>query len=433
MSSQPLRHVVIVGAGFGGLAAAKGLAGTPYHVTFVDKHNYHLFQPLLYQVASGLLDPSEIAHPIRSIVRGAPNIEVRMATATGVDVEGRKLHTDSGDIEYDYLIAATGSLTSFFGQDSSAAHALPLKHLEEGLHLRARVLDAFERAAVATDPDERRILMTFAIVGGGPTGVEFAGALSELIFRVLVKDYRNLDFSHVDIVVVEAEDGILGSFDSGLRESAQRALEKKHVRFLFSKKVSGIRADGSLEVDGEEVIPCRTVIWTAGVKAESLAKKLTQAVAAQDRVPVDECLRLEGHGDVFVIGDLAAVKGRDGSVLPMLAPVAIQQGQFVARLLKAQLGGESVEPFRYRDKGTMAAVGRNVAVAQVGPLKLSGLAGWVAWLLVHLLYLVGFRSRLIVLINWGWDYFFYDRPVRLITEAGQMQTQRAADQRKGQY
>ena len=407
--------MVVVGAGFGGLAVVRGLRHTEVDVTLVDRHNYHLFQPLLYQVASALLDPSDIAHPVRSILRRSRNCDFRLAEMTSVDMERRSVRTTAGELGYDHLVLATGSANSYFGNRDLATRAYGLKDLGEALALRARVLDAFEQASRSEVPAERQALLTFVIVGAGPTGVEYAGALSELVHHVLRHDFPSLDVDRVDVVLVEATGAVLGGFPTGLGRRAQAALKRKGVRILLEHPVAGV-ASGEVVFSSGERLSAATVIWTAGVGAEAPAGLDGVGRAAQGRVPVSPAtLEVEGREGVHAIGDLAACPGRDGRTLPMLAPVAIQQGEHVARVITARTRGEPEPgPFRYRDHGTMATVGRNVAVAQIGPLRLSGLIGWLAWLFVHLISLVSFRNRLLVLIGWAWNYVFYDRPVRLI-------------------
>ena len=407
--------MVVVGAGFGGLSTVKGLRRADVDVTLIDRHNYHLFQPLLYQVASALLDPSDIAHPVRSILRGVPNCHFRLATVAGVDFERGIVRTSTGDLEYDHLVLATGSATSYFGNQALAGRAYGLKDLGEALALRARVLDVFEQASRTRSPDERRALLTFVIVGAGPTGVEYAGALSELVHHVLKRDFPDIDVEGVDIVLVEAVGSVLGAFAAGLGRRAEAALRRKGVRILFDHMVSEVR-DGEVVFASGAHLAAQTMIWTAGVSADTPPGLAGIERTAQDRIRVNPAtLEVVGQPDVYAIGDVAACPGPDARPLPMVAPVAIQQGQQVARVIAARTRGEAgPAPFRYRDRGSMATVGRNVAVAQIGPLRLSGLLGWMTWLFVHLMSLVSFRNRLLVLIGWAWNYVFYDRPVRLI-------------------
>jgi NADH dehydrogenase len=410
-------RVLVVGAGFGGLAVVKGLRHAGVDVTLVDRHNYHLFQPLLYQVASAVLNPSDIAHPVRAILRRIPNCDFRLAEVTEVDPESRVVRTTGGDLEYDHLVLATGSANSYFGNRALASRSYGLKDMGEALALRARVLDVFEEAAHTEDAERRRALLTFVVVGAGPTGVEYAGALSELVHHVLDRDFPGIDTASVGIVLVEMTGAVLGGFAPGLGRRAEAALRRKGVRVLLRHGVVDASPGEVLFSTGER-LAAATVVWTAGVTAEVLPEVAGVGRVAQDRIPVvPRTLEVAGHPGVYAIGDLAACPGPDGKPLPMLAPVAIQQGAHVARVIAARSRGEGdPQPFRYHDKGTMATVGRNAAVAQIGPVRLSGLVGWMTWLFVHLMYLVGFRSRLLVLLGWAWNYLLYDRPVRLIVQ-----------------
>lgn len=408
-------HVVIVGAGFGGLAAARALRHVDVDVTLVDRNNYHLFQPLLYQVASGLLDPSAIARPVRTIMRGAHNVDVMRAEVIGVDLEHRHVETSAAGLDYDYLVVASGSVTDYFGNENARQWTAGLKHLGEALTLRSQLLGCFEDASLTVDADTRRRLLTFAVVGAGPTGVEYSGAVAELIKHVLPKEYRRIDFTEVSVVLVEAGDRILASFAPRLSRLAARSLERKGVRIILGELVRGVGDHGLVLQNGERV-DTNTVVWTAGVRAATPLDLGGDAIARGGRVKVTSQLHLAGHPEVFVIGDAAAVE-QDGAVLPMLAPVAIQGGKYVARSIAARVKHTEVAAFHYRDKGTMATVGRGAAVAQLGPVRINGLVGWFIWIFVHLLYLVGFRSRALALWSWAWNYFFWDRPVRLILTA----------------
>jgi NADH:ubiquinone reductase (H+-translocating) len=415
MAGKP--HVVIVGAGFGGLAAARALRHVDVDVTLVDRNNYHLFQPLLYQVASGLLDPSAIATPIRTIMRSARNVDVLRAEVTGVDLDRRRVDTSAGGIDYDYLVVASGSVTDYFGNDEARTSSIGLKDLGEALELRSRLLSCFERASVTTDTIARRRLLTFAVVGAGPTGVEYSGAVAELINHVLPKDYRRIDFAEVSVVLIEAGDRVLATFAPRLSRLAARSLQRKGVRIMLGESVRAVDADGLVLQNGGRV-DTGTVVWTAGVRAAIPLELGADATARGGRARVTPSLQLMDHPEVFVIGDAAALE-RGGTLLPMLAPVAIQGGEHVARAVAAHIKGAEVPTFHYRNRGTMATVGRGAAVAQIGPVHINGLVGWFLWIFVHLLYLVGFRSRALALWSWAWNYFFWDRPVRLIvTESG---------------
>jgi NADH:ubiquinone reductase (H+-translocating) len=413
MAQHP--RVVIVGAGFGGLAAARALRHVEVDVTIVDRNNYHLFQPLLYQVASGLLDPSAIASPVRTIVRRARNVDVLRAEVTGVDLERRRVTTSSVVLDYDYLVVASGSVTDYFGNDNARKQSIGLKDLGEALALRSRLLACFEKASLTGDAATRRRLLTFAVVGAGPTGVEYSGAVAELINHVLPKDYRRIDFAEVSVVLIEAGDRVLASFAPRLSRLAARSLQRKGVRIILSDSVREVDESGLL-LQGGERIEASTVVWTAGVRAAPPLDLDDDALARGARIRVTPSLHLSSHPEVFVIGDAAAVE-QAGAVLPMLAPVAIQGGAYAGRAIAARVKGEAIPRFRYHDKGTMATVGRGAAVAQIGRLHINGLVGWFLWIFVHLLYLVGFRSRALALVSWAWNYFFWDRPVRLIVAA----------------
>jgi NADH dehydrogenase len=407
--------VVIVGAGFGGLTAARALRRAPVDVLLVDRDNYHLFTPLLYQVASALLSPGEIARPVRSLLRGFRNATFRLANVESIDVAGRRVVTDRGEVDYHYLVVAAGSATNFFGNRSLAEQALPLKELGEGLALRNWVLSQFEASRWETDPVRRRRLLTIAVVGGGPTGVELAGAFSELIRIVLRRDLPDLDLNEVRVVLLEGSDTLLAAFDSGLRQAADAALRRKRVEIWYQALVRSV--DGGLvELADGRRLEATTVVWTAGVRAAEVAGMLTESPGSQGRVRVRPTLQLPAHPEVFVIGDAAAVEVR-GELLPMLIPVAMQEAKHCARSIHRLLMEREPEAFQYRDPGIMATIGRNAAVAQLGPVRLAGFLGWLMWLGVHLVNVISFRSRLVVLVNWAWDYLFYDRPVRLIVEA----------------
>ena len=405
--------VVIVGAGFGGLRAARALRRAPVQVVLLDRNNYHLFQPLLYQVATAGLEPEEIAKPTRSILRGQKNFDFRLVAVTRVDFAAKRLETSAGPIAYDYLVLAPGGETNFFGLDSMQRHGLGLKDIPDAITIRNHVLTCFEQAMLDLDAEQRRTLLTFIVVGGGPTGVEMAGALSELIRLVLVKDYPRLNIKDVRILLLEATDRLLPALPERLREAAGKTLWRKYVEVRFGATVADY--DGrQARLKSGEVIPARTVIWAAGVRAAPLNATLGLPTARQGRIPVEPTLQVEGHAEVFIIGD-AAYREQEGEPLPMVAPVAIQMGHSVASNIKRHLRGRPLEAFRYRDQGTLATIGRNAAVANVYGLKLSGFPAWVMWLVIHIIQLIGFRNKLFVLINWAWDYFFYERAARLIT------------------
>ncbi len=411
--AQADKVVVVVGAGFGGLRAARALRRAPVQVVLVDRNNYHLFQPLLYQVATAGLEPEEIAKPARAILRGQKNFDFRMVDVTRVNFAAQRLETSGGPMDYDFLVLAPGGETNFFGLESMQRHGLGLKDIPDAIEIRNRVLTCFEQAMLEPDAERRRALLTFIVVGGGPTGVEMAGALSELIRLVLVKDYPRLNIKDVRILLLEATDRLLAAMPERLREAASKTLWRKYVEVRFGAMVADY--DGQrLRLKGGEVIPAQTVIWAAGVRASPLNATLGLPAAQQGRIPVGPTLQVTGHPEVFIIGD-AAYREQDGGPLPMVAPVAIQMGQSVARNIKRLLRGQPLEAFRYRDQGTLATIGRNAAVANVYGIKATGFVAWVMWLGIHIIQLIGFRNKLFVLINWAWDYFFYERAARLIT------------------
>lgn len=411
---QTTPHIVIIGAGFGGLRAAQRLAGKPVRVTLIDRRNYHLFQPLLYQVATAGLSPDEIAYPVRSIFQKQKNLDFLLAEVTGVDFSAKTVQTSRGPLVYDYLIIAAGAAVNYFGNETLSRHALVLKDVTDAVQVRNHVLRMFELADSESDPAVRRALLTFVIVGGGPTGVESAGALSELIRLVLRRDYPRMDIRDVRVILLEAADALLAGFPAHLQQSTLRALAAKHVDVRLGVKVAGF--DGQQVTLGDGVvIAAHTLLWSAGVRAAALLDRLGVAQAAQGRVRVLPSLQLPEHPDAFVVGDAAYVESETGAPLPMMGTVAFQQGVAVAQNIVRLIAGESPRPFRYSDPGSLATIGRNAAVARIGRWTFSGFAAWVVWLVVHLIGLIGFRNRLIVLINWAWDYFFYDRAVRLIT------------------
>lgn len=406
-------HVVIVGGGFGGLNAARALARQPVRVTLLDRRNYHLFQPLLYQVASAALSPADIATPLRSILRRAPKVSVLLAEAEKVDLAGRRVVLDQGELGYDALILAAGAGHSYFGHDDWELLAPGLKTLEDALEIRRRVLLAFEAAERESDGAERRALLTFVIVGAGPTGVELAGALAEISRETIAHDFRAIDPTQARIILLEGGPRILPSFPEPLSRSAEDALGRLGVEVRTSAKVTRITPD-AVWLGGQQ-IRSRAVLWAAGVAASPLARSLGVRLDHAGRVLVEPDLSIPGHPEAFVIGDLCAFLHQTGAPLPGVAPVAIQQGRAVADNAWARLSGEPTRPFRYVDKGSMATIGRAKAVAVMGRLRLSGLPAWLAWLLVHIMFLIGFRNRFIVLFQWAWAYFTYQRGARLIT------------------
>ena len=407
----PTQHVVIIGAGFGGLTLAQALAGEPVRVTLVDRENFHTFQPLLYQVATAGLEGESIAHAVRGIFHGQVNIDVRLGTVTDVDLDQRIVKVTEGPaIPYDQLVLAAGAKTATFGVAGVEEHAFGLKTLHDALALRSHLLRQFELA------DAERAVplngeLNVVISGGGPTGVEMAGALAELFSRVLAKDHPRLDLSRARIVLVEAGERLLPSFDRRLGGHARRVLEARGVEVRLGCAVDEVVA-GAVHLAGGETITAGTVVWAAGVRAISLGADLGLETDRAGRVVVGPDLRVPAHREVWVIGDLAAPAGQK---LPQLAPVAIQQGHFVAAALRRERSGRAAGSFRYRDKGTMATIGRNAAVAQLPlGLRFTGFTGWVMWLGLHLIQLVGFRNRASVLVDWAWNYLTWDRGARII-------------------
>ncbi|HSE03907.1 MAG TPA: NAD(P)/FAD-dependent oxidoreductase [Methylomirabilota bacterium] len=406
-------HVIIVGGGFGGLYAARALAGGPARVTLLDRRNHHLFQPLLYQVATAALNPSDIATPLRSILRAAANVTVLLAEVLSVDLPGRRVILDGGELAYDALVLAAGAGNSYFGHDEWEPLAPSLKTLEDALEIRRRVLLAYEDAERERDGAEQRALLTSVVIGGGPTGVELAGALAEIARESIARDFRLIDPTKARVVLVEAGPRILASFPEPLAARATAALARIGVEVRTGAPVTRVTPD-AVWLGGEQ-IRARTVLWAAGVAASPLARSLGVPLDRAGRAIVEPDLSLPGHPLVFAIGDMAACRGPDGHPLPGLAPVAIQQGRAVARIILRRLAGEPADPFRYRDKGSMATIGRAAAVAVIGRLQLSGLLAWLAWLFVHIMSLIGFRNRFLVLFQWAWAYLSWQRGARLIT------------------
>lgn len=414
-------RVVIIGAGFAGLECAKKLDAGPYDVLLVDRHNYHVFTPLLYQVASSLLNPSDIAYPIRRVFSGSPNVRFRQADVVDIDFDERSVKTADGDaLPYDRLVIAAGSTTNFFGNTNIERNALGLKSLSEALQLRNHILGCLEAATATDDRDEQAAWTTFVIVGGGPTGVEYAGALAELMRLVLKGEYPSIT-ADPRVILVEGTDRLLGAFSEDLGHYAERRLERLGVEVIKSSLVSSVENDEVILSDGGR-IPSKTLVWSAGVKVETLASVDDVPTTGRSRrVEVDAHFRIRGKSRAFAIGDIAGAKA-DGGELPMLSAPAMQAGRYVADFIVAHPDDPDtptprVAPFVYLDKGTMATIGRNAGVCSVRGLELTGFLGWLAWLVVHIYYLIGYRNRLVVLWSWCWNYIWYDRPVRIITRA----------------
>jgi NADH:ubiquinone reductase (H+-translocating) len=415
-------RVVIAGGGFGGLYAAKGLARAPAEVTLVDRRNYHLFQPLLYQVATGGLSPGEIASPLRHVLSSNRNTRVWLAEVTDIDVDGRELILGDHKLPYETLVLAAGAGNHYFGHDGWRAAAPGLKSIEDATEIRGRILRAFETAEMESDAETRRAWLTFVLIGGGPTGVELAGALGEIANDTLRHDFRHINPAEAHILLLEGGDRILSTFPPELSAAAERSLIRLGVRTRTKALVTGIDPAGvTILVDGAtQRIPARTVLWAAGVSPSPLGAILCKRIGAvpdrAGRVVVERDLSVPGHPEIFVIGDMASFTPPGGKPLPGVAPVAMQQGRYVARAIEKRLRGRSVEPFHYWDKGNLATIGRRSAVADFGALRISGLFAWLAWLFVHLMYLVGFENRVLVLIKWTYNYVTRNRGARLITK-----------------
>ena len=424
-SAQGKRHrVVVIGGGFGGLQAAKHLATAPVDLTIIDRRNFHLFQPLTYQVATGALSPGEVAYPLRAVFRRHPNVRVVMAEVTGFDLEGRRVQLAEGSLPYDTLIVAGGSHYSYFGHDDWRIYAPEVKSLESALATRARLLKAFEDAETEPDPERRRALLTFVVVGAGPTGVEMAGQIAELARGTLRDDFRSIDSRQSRVVLIETFDRVLTTFPPSLSRKAACSLESLGVTLLLERTVVDIDEESVTVAasDGAtERVPARNAIWAAGVEASSLASQLGELSGADvdraGRVTTEPDLTLPGHPEVVALGDMVRVRSRDGGLQALLgvAPVAMQQGRYAAKLVRARLEGQAIGPFRYLDKGNLATIGRARAVADLHAIRLSGFAAWATWLVVHLFYLIGFQNRLIVVVRWFISFATRGRGARLIT------------------
>ncbi len=419
-SAAPKPHVVIVGAGFGGLEAAKVFERQPVRVTVIDRTNYHLFQPLLYEVATAALSPADIAAPIRGVLGKYDNIDVMLAEVVSVDVAAKKVRTTDQEVPYDYLILATGSRHSYFGKDEWEKLAPGLKSLEDAVEIRRRLLMAFEYADRITDEAARRAAMTFAIIGGGPTGVEMAGAIAEIARYTLAKNFRHIDPSHARVILIEGDQRVLSGFPEDLSASALKQLKSIGVEVI-----TGVHADNlteaGLEVKGE-FIPCRVKIWAAGNAASAVGKTLGVPVDRAGRVIVNNDLSIPGHPEIQVIGDLARYELEGGKTLPGVSPVAMQQGRHAAHNVLGILDGRKPQRFWYWNKGSMATIGRNKAVADLNWVHFSGFPAWLSWLFIHVIFLVGFRNRVAVILQWAWAYFTFNKGARLITRNFQAET-----------
>ncbi|UCD65096.1 MAG: NAD(P)/FAD-dependent oxidoreductase [Candidatus Zixiibacteriota bacterium] len=419
--SDQKHRVVIIGGGFGGLYAAKLLDGAPVDVTLIDRRNFHLFQPLLYQVATGGLSPADISSPLRAILKRHKNIRTLMGAVTDIDTVSRKVVFENDRIPYDTLIVATGADNHYFGNNHWRQYAPGLKTIEDALDIRHRILFAFEAAERESDPQARRGWLNFVVIGGGPTGVELAGALAEIAYQTVKDDFRRSDPRQTSITLVEGTERLLGTYPGSLSSSAEKQLKKLGVRVILNARVTDINSSGiEMTRHGRsETLNARTILWAAGVKTSSLSQALTKGqpelLDSSGRVVVNSHLNIAGHKEIFVVGDLANFSYQTGEPLSGLAPVAMQQGKYAARLIKARLKGKNLAPFRYTDLGNLATIGRSAAVGYFGKLKFSGLPAWLIWLFVHLMYLAEFENRLLVLIQWAWNYFTRNRGARLIT------------------
>ena len=408
--------MVILGGGFGGLWAAKALARSPVQITLLDRRNHHLFQPLLYQVATAALNPGDIAYPIRAVVKKQKNVRVLLAEAKAIEPSVRKVVLDDGELTYDYLIVATGATHSYFGKDTWAPSAPGLKSIEDALEIRRRVFLAYEAAEREHDADKQRAWLTFVVVGAGATGVELAGALGEIGLHTLARDFRRIDPTQVKVLLVEGRDRVLGGYPPNLSAAAQKSLEKRKVEVRVNAKVTAVDGDG-VELtfaDRTERVAARTVLWAAGVQGSPLARSLGVPLDNAGRVQVEADLSIPGHREVFVIGDLATIS-TDGKPVPGVCQGAMQGGDHAARLIKADLAGQARTPFKYKDKGSMATIGRTSAVVMMGRATHHGLFAWLFWWVLHIFYVIGFRNRLSVILSWAWSWITFQRGVRLIT------------------
>jgi NADH:ubiquinone reductase (H+-translocating) len=419
-------HVVIVGGGFAGLYCARALRRAPVRVTLIDRRNFHLFQPLLYQVATASLSPADIASPIRTVLRGQRNAQVWLGEVVDVDVAAREVRLEDGvAVGYDYLVLATGATHAYFGHDEWAAEAPGLKTIDDATEIRRRFLLAFESAEREADEAARRRLLTFVIVGAGPTGVELAGAMSEIARQVMPTDFRAIDTATTRILLLEGVDRVLPAYPPDLSEKARRQLEKLGVEVRTGTLVTEIGE--AYVMLGDERVDAGNVFWAAGVAASALGARLGVPTDRAGRVIVEPDCSIAGHQEVFVVGDLASMRREDGTPVPGVAQGAIQSGKHVARQIRRDLAGAAREPFHYFDKGDLATIGRAAAVARIGRLKLSGLIAWITWVVVHIFYLIGFRNRVLVMVQWAWAYLTYNRGIRLITGETRPEIMRARE------
>lgn len=415
MNTTNIPHIIIIGAGFGGLETARGLANAPVRITLIDKNNHHLFQPLLYQVAIAGLLPSQIASPVRTIFRKQKNLTFQMGEVTEINLQEKFIKLEGSVIGYDYLVIAAGGRTNFFGFKTLEEYGLQIKDLETAVKTRNHLLSMFEQASHEGDAEKRKAMLTFVIVGGGPTGVEAAGALAELISHVMRKDYPRLDFKEAKVILVEAGAHLINPYPDELRQATKKLLEKKNVEIRLNTKMKNYNGQRVDFEDGTS-IETQTLIWTAGAKMVELFDSLGVEQASMGRVRVTATLQLPLFPSAFVIGDAAFLLNGDGQPLPMLSTVAIQQGKHTAKNILRAIKNKDLLPFHYKDPGLLATVGRNAAVARIFGISFSGYIAWAIWVFLHIYRLIGFRNRIIVFFNWAWDYVFYDNQVRLITK-----------------
>lgn len=410
------KHVVIIGAGFAGLFAAKKFFGKNVKVTLIDKNNYHTFNPLLYQVGAAEIEPDQIAYPVRSVIRNKKNIDFLMSQVKEIKFKKKLVVTGKGEVKYDYLIIAPGSKPDYFGIKGAEKNSIPLKTLDDALSLRNHILTLFEKAVKCSDPDERKKCLTFVITGGGPTGVEFAGAFAELVHGPLKKDFPEIKLTDIDIRLVDANNRILPAYSEKSGNYAAHKLEDKGVRIMLKSEVTAIDKCIIRFKNGDS-LKSHTIIWTAGVRGKELKCDVEIPVRKDLRIAVDDTLRMQGFNEVFVCGDLAYFE-QGGVPLPMIAPVATQQGEHTALNILKIIGGKEVDPFVYRDRGSMVTIGRNSAITKINGVEIRGFIAWVLWLFIHILYLIGFRNKIFVLISWFGDYILFERSGRMIIPSG---------------
>jgi NADH dehydrogenase len=415
MNTNQIPHIVIIGAGFAGLETARGLANKPVRITLIDKNNHHLFQPLLYQVAIAGLLPSQIAQPVRTIFRRQKNLTFQMGEVSTIDFDAKYVKLNGSVIAYDYLVLAVGGRTNFFGFDAVEKSGFQLKDLDTAVKTRNQLLSMFEQASHEADPEKRKAMLTFVIVGGGPTGVETAGALAELITHVMKKDYPSLNLKDARVVLLEAGANLINSYPDELRQATVKLLKKKNVDIRLNSKLESYNGTQVKLADGTR-IETQTLIWTAGVKATEIVDGLKVDKTSGGRIRIEPTLQLPGHPEAFIIGDAAFLLDEKGQPLPMISTVAIQQGVFTAKSILKLINGKPLAQFRYKDPGLLATIGRNAAVAKIFGISFSGFIAWVIWVFLHIYRIIGFRNRILVMFNWAWDYLFYDNQVRLITK-----------------